>query len=1465
MGQGRQARKRREKAAGGTGESIAACCLTPTTPKASRPRRKWWQRLIRLTVVMALGLAALYVTFPWWVPREMVKNALARDLSGKLGAAVRIERIELSWSGVELTNLSIASPPGFDDKPVVTVARVRTEYSPTNALFRKRLAWLELDQPEINVVLDGNGNSNLAVLPKLDNLEPKANRISIRRAKATLTIPSPVPGTRPQELALAVNDMQLASGRLSSIGNMTMSAVLSQSSHDAPLSLRMSGGDDPAVAATGQITFSRIDLGQFNLPLLLSWLNVPVKQLSGTAEGSLHLQIDRQLVVNRFSLDTTIRRLDVQPTIGPHIPVIEKAGLHVAAAVDPITDRIDIYSASVDLPGIDIKGQGTLVGWRQLDWRVIRSVDVNGTVFPAQLAALWLARPPEPGEPAIDGPVTFQAVGGTTGQRLALKTSVDCTDASVAVGGKIVKPAKRPLRLSWNGDVDQGLLQLNTKACEVVLGGNRLSFDGSIRDMQQVVEPWRSGRVPPLATILKQLTSLDLHATAEITELASLRDVCPEAADALKDVDFAGTMTGTLLVTQNGGTRVTANLQAPESTTLEVKRRFTKPHGSKAELKLSVMVDAEGVGLRNMDMDVKLGDGLINIDRATLTYEGENAGRPIRLKTSGAVILENVDRLAAAFHADHPRDLARGNLEAQFDAAIDKNITHAKLQGDVGHLEIAAGAYFRKPADQAGSVTVEYDDDTAAEPAKRMRVTAKAQIAKGEYSLAANLGPAVLGQGDVPVSFAASANISDAAGALPLVPQAWLYLQGRRVQGPLAIEVKDGSYLLGKDKAIAAVEISADKLDMADVFTRRAKPPGVICRAKFTAAVSGLIAGDPSASLDGIQMTYGDSEMHGSAGAQFARGSGAITTGRADLKGTLHDDDSLLRLLPELAEMKAKYKTSGQMSWTATADFGADGLTARVELDAAEMAAMNVGPLAIDGRRNPQGKALAIGPLTKPKGMPAFICLTALVPKDGSSIKVKNLHALAGGIDLMADAEAHLVPGLRTQTPKIVPTFADVAIVVGADVLARALPELSPYKLTGGIIVEAKWSGQDGKIPSLMLTCDGLKGAVGGKEVRLNGRIGAEDVAYDAGGITSAGRLLIDKLEFAIGENRGFIAADVAKVPAAPAGRVDVLCSQMDDRDLTAWITGIIKPAATSAPADVAPAERPAADPLAQAKAKAFLARMRALLTPADLRLHVGVDAFRVYDPNVEQMYDPKWVDIDLAAHNGHLELSTWAAVCGGTYSRKLQTKLGDDEPIVKMQVDIHDLLAMPNIQPQISRFFPGNNFYGTFSRREETQVPLLDLITANIDPTRHAYQTGTAVTVATDGEVIGRGAPSYVTAVFPGLDMTRYKYQKMTGFATFNADGSVDNDMIFSGSSYNLYIGGNTDASNYAQYEVGLILLGHPNSPEFDHLSRVGRIPLLTSKARIEKGQLVDEVVEYTLPTDVLIRPVYNSWRQSK
>ena len=183
--------------------------------------------------------------------------------------------------------------------------------------------------------------------------------------------------------------------------------------------------------------------------------------------------------------------------------------------------------------------------------------------------------------------------------------------------------------------------------------------------------------------------------------------------------------------------------------------------------------------------------------------------------------------------------------------------------------------------------------------------------------------------------------------------------------------------------------------------------------------------------------------------------------------------------------------------------------------------------------------------------------------------------------------------------------------------------------------------------------------------------------------------------------------------------------------------------------------------------------------------------------------------------------------------------------------ISSRNLQAAENIQRQMDMDFPGNTVGGAFSRSEHVSFALADFLMGALDARHRPVPVGRAKTVTTDGAIRGRSAPKFIANIFPGLNLTTYRYEKMIAFAELLPSGTARNDMLFDGIGYDIYIEGDTDKDRIGRYTTGVLLLPTKTSPESLHGLKQGRIPILKFKARIEDGQFHDQQVWYPLPTE--------------
>ncbi len=664
---------------------------------------------------------------------------------------------------------------------------------------------------------------------------------------------------------------------------------------------------------------------------------------------------------------------------------------------------------------------------------------------------------------------------------------------------------------------------------------------------------------------------------------------------------------------------------------------------------------------------------------------------------------------------------------------------------------------------------------------------------------------------------------------------------------------------LTEGAVVADVAVNADALPAVAVGSRRlAKRPGTKLRARLRGRVEYDDAGGVAIAVspaEPVEVAFGASRLTAAVAASLrvpvgAEAAGPLALGALDVRldGRLSVDDDLAALLPELGELLGRHGVGGEADVQAVVSGDATGF-------------------AVDAVLGADGLTVArAGPVAKPAGMPASAAVRARLSRDGSRVDLERLSARLGEVALTASGAGRLewAGGVPRVDPAAWSARASISTRRAAS-LGRLATELAPYDLAGDVTVDLDTAGE--LIRKLSVRSTGLSARAGGRRVTLAGgllitglRADGEQVSLD--GVTT------DGVRLAVGENRAWVLGDLRRLGDAPAGRIDVLAGHIDAKDLTDWAKALeaqfappttppaatrpatTRPAAASQPATVlSPGEQQDVLRLAERT----LRTMREALANADVTVRLSADRMNTYDASVDRTYHLRRAEALATVKAGRCRLSYEAGLNGGPISGDYAFDLSAPDPAAVYTTTMTRLIATENLQPQIAKFFPGNNVEGLFSRREEAAVPLVRLLANAIDGRVPPNPEGHAVTVTTEGWVAGQAAPNAIAKAFPSLKETVYRYTTMTGFADLRPDGSADNDMIFEGKLYDLYIEGATGADNIGRYAIGLLLFGRPQSPEWNHRYKLGRIPLMYFTARIEGGQMHDVQVTYVPPHEVL------------
>jgi len=877
--------------------------------------------------------------------------------------------------------------------------------------------------------------------------------------------------------------------------------------------------------------------------------------------------------------------------------------------------------------------------------------------------------------------------------------------------------------------------------------------------------------------------------------------------------------------------------------------------------------------LRRIAGELTVGDGRLSLFDGALKLRHAEG-----LTASGRFEVERLAELLNGWRIPPTLPLTvDGAAEGECRLRAAGDMRELTAQADLIAAELTAGEFFRKPAGRPLRLAAQA---AQADAQQGPRLTIQASFPRAELHAAAHAAPGK------PTSFDAQLDIADAAWLSDHVPLAARYLDADELAGAALLHVRAE---LARDAASFAMDCRADAMNLATRETlRRVKAAGVPLSLHTEGAVS-------TAEDNRLAVQIDDADLRAASAAVTLAGRAVLAptdqaaaapaamrleTFELDAKATVSLSDELRALSPELHAQADIYGLTGSADVHVFARGDAAQLHVTATADAADLAAEHmlhwesilpegdVPAADYAGRTGylPDGRAIVHHSLrlAKPAGLSARAELELTAPRDLSRVQVNNLLLETDGVSLLADATANLDANAAHARDVVRSARGQLcARISDAGMLGKLLPDLLASNVSGQATVDCRWALRPGEALQLAMAefrAQDLAARYRDKDVTLGGMLALRDVQLtrrDDDEETrdwSIGRVTADSLELSAGDNHCWLIADLQNLPAAATGEAHLLAVSLDVKDLRDWLA---KPTAQPSPA-TQPDESPyrlsdeQVERLAEA-AHQTVDDLRAMLGEAKLDFRLTADRLRPYDAAVGQSYLVRNMRAGFTAEDGLLQARYVGGMEGGTIAGRYAVHLADAVPMVTYETSLRELADASAIQPQLERFFPGNTVYGEFSRHEEASVAMENLLANSADPRYPLRQTGEAKSIATDGLLEGRAAPRFVARFFPGLNLARYRYHRMTSFAEFTPDGTAHNDMVFSGHTYDIYIEGTTDAENTGRYQVGLILLGSPQSAEWNHLYRQGRIPILNRTAQIEGGQMRDEVVTYPLPTETL------------
>lgn len=1354
-------------------------------------QRRWWQRLLRLGATGSMVLVLAAVTLPWWLPGGWLATRVEQDLSAKLGTAVHVGGLSFSWaSGITVKHLSVAQPPGFGDEPLLTAPRVRIGLSPLGVLLDGKVNWMTIEQPAVRIVARPDGQLNLLLI------HPPKFKIEARRTSllaGSVTVVSPDGKT----FRLRLADAQIYAQRLNPLGRVTMTGHLDQPGTAATVFADISVDGSDANVSVG---FFDLDLSALDIARLA---NSPLKHLGGRARGQLSVPV-HQGAIRGGKLDVQVADLDVQPASGVALPVLPSARLTIEGDVDLAARVADLRHVTVAGAGVELSGHGAFnLSLLEGNWLGVHNLRLTGRADPQALLALAGRSADLP--VGMTGPVGIELAYERFDQDISARLVLDATDAAVTVAGQTAKPAGTALQCQLKASCDPRTWQFNLDNTELRLGGNRFVGRGAIANIRRLATLWQSpDHVWTLEELWGEVAALEWSGQMELTDLDSVRSLHPALQKLLAGTRLNGQLAGAWSLNQEGAGSFQSRLALSPDSLLSIAGEFEKPQGVSVELRVGALLDVHRPALREGRVELTCGRGRLELRLTDVTGAADESGMMSAHGNFRADGLEEVARCFARASRDNaaPVPLA-GAVTGEFSATWGNDALNIHAAADATQLALAPRGAAVKSAGEPASATMDWRFQRGApQIVARAAVRAEAGEAKADLQYSANAW-----------SVGVDATINDAAALARRLPA----VDGHRLdlEGACTFSAR----LDGRAGAITA-KFSADARDLdiaaqgLPVVKRRGD------RLSFSAAGK-LIEGDGGRGLilDSIELAAGPIAFNGTAAAfqspaPNVHGSGVLS---------ISAGPELARLVPTAATALTLLGVSGRVEAGIKLDWQESLALGALEIDATSLSIRPV-----------------LGTFSKPAGMPAAVKADLRMGPDRSAVALTNLHAQLSGIEADGNFNIEDISSAPRCTGKLTARIDD------AGQLADLVPALAPLLPTGQVELQAddiSAQGSDVAIGNIALRLDGVGGRRQGQDVAARGMIRAENVAVnlaDPAHRSAVGALRTDDLHIrAAGQDMSLV-LDLHDLLSGPRGEIIFLADYIDSAKLDE-----LKPV-PHLPATVDENYRRRL----MRQTSDLLAQVAARLKGADLTVRADIGmAHDWLDPRTDRRCDVQELALRGTVKDARIDAQFACGVNGGTFLAQLQTDLAAENPELTFLNQVRDMTATEALNAQVAEQFPDNRVLGTLSRDLVLRIPLDQAGAQVMDPRIKARPIGTAVTWMHRGVVSGRAAPKSITAIFPGLNMMAYNYDEMVSFSEYRADGSADNDMVFSAPKYDMYIEGQTGADHVGRYEIGLILLGSTQSAEWNHTYRQGRIPLLRFKAGLEHGRKVNEEVSYLWP----------------
>lgn len=1423
-----------------------------------RPRR-----LVSRALACAGLVVVAYGLLPWWLPRGWVAKRVEETLGGLAAGDVEVGRIEVGWrEGIVVRDVRVSSAVrrGWE----LRLRRLAVPLQPVRIWWNGQIPRLEVSGAQCIIDI-----GRLKPLPPAQRDRDVLPAWHVLVHDGDVRIISDIEGEAPLNLSFRWIELRAdpRTGRLTHVFTAAISPADKAAGSEQQAGVPSGGVRGPVAAVSAKhgalegetelvlprmkrtaplagrttLRWHSLDLGAIPRGL---WHAVRLPPLAGQCAGTLSLRLDERAGV-AFDVTADVRALRVEADSKPRM--VGEASLALSGDWDPAVHQVQVERLRFDVPGV-VSVWGPAEG---ANHPALHSEPAGSVRFGASLVAevhdleaavrRWLEGLPWwPAGLRAEGSgrVVVSLEYGVRGA--SVRVDIQGSELAVWHAGRLYHergaPASATVAVAW----DRAAQRLTWNEGRIRWGATTATVEGYV-DLGRL----RSGGDG--ADWFDVLLATEATVSAETADAAEWLSLWAAAEEGAGKWEAAGPAALRLGLTGDRSRAIVAiEADLPRGTVFAAGQWWSKSQDedARAALRWEIGEEAGRVTVK-VGGDLRSGPARVVIDPERTTGWLAIAGRPSAAAQHQAVAADIHARLHAeisqvghfasqspwladALRAGHRKQVVEGagQVAMGLDGLWLGGWQALRLEGraEFTKAAVALGRWYRKPAGRPLSLWWEYSFDAEARDSHALYGVIESEAGSVELA-AAGRGEGVQSEegrlvlGDVAhflSYFDADVVIQNASilqNSLPALSEA---LGGVRLAGGLSAGVR-----LARDGGGWAGTYTFDATDLGvkqarDGAQRYLKWGGVeaISRGRVAIAVS-PDSGAVLFSVGDATASFGDSRVVRAAVAgRWEPGLRRFVVDRIEGTASVDTDEPLRLLVPGLREADLPYRIAGRVGLRARAE-RAEGDLYRFVVEA-------------DGRE----ALVAWQPwVVKVPGQEAAARITGAVgrPSDWDSLWRLGVQSLAVRTE---DAEVRCEGDLSLALASTGSPVADVdgrldvtAVVEDLRSVATVILPLAEVAPSGRVAGSAKVAFDDGtaEIGDWTFEANDVRFDVRGEPVVVSARAGGGD-----------GSARVERLEARLAGTSLVLSGVLDGASAPPAAEVFVLAPRLDvDRLVAVW-PKVVEAGRQSGLLDL----------IRRAGRGSDAAR--------------GAGRFRcrrlfVTDPGSGVRFAVDELACTVEYGDGVVSVSGRCALNGGLVTGSATAYLDAEPPYYEMGYRAEALLPAPgpggtDLRPYLAASFPGLEAEGA--------VTLIDASRQRLDRPQAAdnYPVGRGELIVEGGVVAGRAAPEYMTRVFPGLELARFRFDRMHDWFVKHADGRIEHNMIFRGKVYHLYAVGVTDLARHEiDYEVGIDVLASYEKQQWVEVGH-GRIPLFTKRGLVGPGgTLLNERVQYVPPWRVL------------